>query len=339
MATSLDYRTDDECPYPPDGEMTHSGRNRLNAHSPEPTPYYEGVDRDNVFHYNTNEHNQTRRSPAMPSLPLPVYDRQMDWNTFEHLFMEEMDSCNIPHNLRITYLKRVVPSDGLTVLMDPRVRNFEDAITELRSLYKPHKRERDVHTEFLTLRQRNNEPYRALAARLQTYIRSHPEHYVNWTPVGQDSLVLDQFVEAIANPDVRKCVYDKEPANITEAVEFANKKEKYLEKHPNKSVRFVYGDQSPSRDHSPARSDHSPRSTNDSTMRELIRKLDRLESKISRLENSGNKSPPLSRQSKDIKDIQCFWCQKYGHYQSRCPARKAGEPKVNRKSLNSNNQS
>lgn len=312
------------------GSGTPSGIRRRGVSSPDPHGDDDIFDNDNDHYY---DHDGGRK-PGMPSLPLPVYNRFQDWNVFEHLLLDELNSCDIPAPLRMTYLKRLVPDDGLAVLMNPEIRTFNEALDELRKLYAPLSTDRDVHSEFLAIKQKEHEPFRSLAARISTFIRLHPNHYRNWTPVGQRSLILDQFVEAIADPDVRRCVYDKEPLNIEDAVDYAEKKQRYLARHPNKGVRFAHGNYSPSRSPSPA---NSSGDDTKSTLRELVQKISNLESKLTTLEKAQRKSMRDSR----LDNVQCYWCLGYGHFQNKCQAKRNGEPKAVRKGsmpLNYKNQ-
>lgn len=313
--------------YDHSGYGTSSGcRRRGTSHSPD------NQDDQDVFPNNDYDYDNDRgRKPSMPSLPLPVYNRFQDWNVFEHLLLDEFNRCEVPNHHRITYLKRLVPDDGLSVLMDPTIRTFNEALDELRKLYSPIFTDRDVHTEFLNIKQRDNEPFRSLAARISSFIRLHPDHYRNWTPMGQRSLILDQFIESIADPDIRKSVYDRTPLSIEDAVEFAERKQRYLTKHPNKGVRFAHGNYSPHRSPSPGSSNDS------SAMKEVLQKLSNLESKIATLEKAQRRS--MKQRSMD--KVQCYWCLGFGHFQNKCQAKRNGEPKANRQSsnyLNSNNQ-
>ena len=132
---------------------------------------------------------------------------------------------------------------------------------------------------------------------------------------------------------MRGSVYDREPLSIEDAVEYAEKKERYLARHPNKSVRFAHENYSPSRSPSPS----SSTSETAAALKELVQKVGNLESKLSILERAQRKSSKRN----NLDNVQCYWCLGYGHYQNKCQAKQNGEPKAtreNRKSLNYKNQ-
>ena len=233
------------------------------------------------------------------SLKMTDFDGKGNWKLYKAKF-DRVSRMNNWGDAKIDYLWIHLTSDALAYaeeLPDAHVLTYDALCVQLGNRFDAARLTNVHKATLLNRRRRSTETLAELGQDIRQLVNYA---YPTFNAAAKEEIAIEKFLDALT-PDIRKSIYQDNPANLNQAIERGLKLEAWSlvedTKH-GKTVRAVTEREEEKKDDS-----------------EQIRLLKDLQNKVQNLE--------IQRKSK--RDVQCYYCQKYGHIMRDCNSKKRDE--------------
>ena len=250
---------------------------------------------------------QQREKPRVRPSP---YNGSTSWEDYKAQFELVADLNHWDMRTKAAYLAVSLSGQAQAVLGDldkTQRTSYTDLVAALDSRFGTSNR-----TEMfrVSLRSRIRKPEETLPELAQAIRRLTRQAYPDATVSLRESIAKDQFIEALADPELRWKVHQARAVTLTEALDAAVEVEAFFsaEKQRSSKPKILQ-----------AVTSQSPRST-DATLRQEVQELKTMVQRLAQHPRSTPDTPPHGWQRTAI-STQCWMCGAQGHIQRYCPKR------------------
>ncbi|PJE78497.1 hypothetical protein CI610_02561 [invertebrate metagenome] len=197
--------------------------------------------------------------------------------------------------------------------------HYFSLITALEQRFAPPNQTELYRVQLLERRQRANETLPELGQAIRRLVNlTYPTVEVGV----RETLAKQQFLESLADSDMRIRIKQARPDNLTDAIHLAVELEAYkkAEKHGNEGRSYLRTASTESTEST--HSAESEKSAMESMLSSIQQKLEKMQTDISQLQAVRKKQNRPAQQGQDAQnstDRRCYKCQEIGHLRRDCP--------------------